>query len=620
MKLYSKDKLLTREPLDSLKANDTAEKREMNILYRAQRSWDGLAQMRKNRERLMRYTYGQQYQDKVSVDGTVMTKEDYWATQGVIPKKNNLIRKMVRAVIGVYKNQDIDFTAIARDKDEQKVGEMMTVTLQANRDMNRMNELETRMFEEFIISATVFAKESWGWRKNRKDTWTDIVSPNHVFFDGVMQDVRHWDCNLIGQIHDMPFEDVCTAFARNAGDVHKLREIYRYSRDMKWMSSYYSSIYHNRSAIIGSFYTPLDPSMCRVIEVWNKEQKPRYRCHDILKGEWYVIEQKDYQAIAMENSQRMEQAARQGIAPNDVPLIEVEWFMDSYWYFRFLSPLGDVLQEGESPFRHKEHPYTMKIHPFLDRKPHSLVEDSIDQQDFVNELITLYMLMAKHSAKGLLMFPEQLMPEDFDINDIAEEYAKVNGIIVYKHKEGVPMPAQLSSNVHNFNVSELLKIQLGMFDNVSGVEGALQGKAPTSGTAAALYNMQTQNATNTLVDILSSFGNFLKELNMKKVSNIHQYYTDERNVMIAGAQFSGIKRYMPNLAQDVEFDLSVTEGMSSPQYKQAMNAFWLDVWKSGGIDIVQLLELGNFPNADEAIQSIKLKQEGQQAAQAQAMG
>ncbi|MFA6813009.1 MAG: hypothetical protein WCR45_07955 [Bacteroidaceae bacterium] len=611
MKIVSKSRLLRKEDsMDSLvRHDDNGEKRNMQVLYKAQRSWDSLYKLRSNRERLLKYTYGEQYLDKVSIDGVMMSKEEYWAQQGVIPKKNNLIRKMVRAVIGVYKKQDIDFTAIARDRAEQKVGEMMTITLQANREMNRIDELETRLFEEFVISSMVFIKESWGWRRNRKDTWTDIVSPNHVFFDGVMQDVRHWDCDMIGQIHDLPFQEVAAQFAQDPISYKRLAEIYKFSRDEYYMASHYDSIYGSYSQVRGSFYVPQDINLCRVIEVWNKEQKPRYRCHDILNGEYYKVEIDEYDYIANENQSRIEQGAEQGIPQEDVPLIEVEWFMDSYWYFRFLSPLGDVLQEGETPFKHGEHPYTMKIHPFIDGKPHSLVEDSIDQQDFVNELITLYMLMAKHSAKGLLMFPEQLMPEDLSIEDIAEQYAKVNGMIVYKHKDGVPMPQQLASNISNFNISELLKIEMSMFDNVTGVEGALQGKSPASGTAASLYDMQTQNATTTLVDVLSSFGNFLKEANIKKMSNIHQYYTDERVVSIAGTQYGGIKKYQPALAQDVEFDLSITEGLTSPEYKQVVNNFLLELWKAQGIGIDQLLEFGDFPKSDAILQSIKVKQE-----------
>ena len=39
----------------------------------------------------------------------------------------------------------------------------------------------SRTFEEFLISGAAFHKESFGWRDNKMDCWTDIISPNHIF-------------------------------------------------------------------------------------------------------------------------------------------------------------------------------------------------------------------------------------------------------------------------------------------------------------------------------------------------------------------------------------------------------------------------------------------------------
>ena len=49
--------------------------------------------------------------------------------------------------------------------------------------------------------------------------------------------------------------------------------------------------------------------------------------------------------VYAENMRRLEQGRSQGIADDDIPLIEVEWFVDDYWYCRYLSPFGDVLRE-----------------------------------------------------------------------------------------------------------------------------------------------------------------------------------------------------------------------------------------------------------------------------------
>ena len=90
------------------------------------------------------------------------------------------------------------------------------------------------------------------------------------------------------------------------------------------------------------------------------------------------------------NQQRIQQAIANGIPEDDVPLIKATWFMDSYWYYYFLSPFGDILTEGETPYAHKEHPYVIKAYPFIDGEIHSFVSDVIDQQRYTNRLITLY--------------------------------------------------------------------------------------------------------------------------------------------------------------------------------------------------------------------------------------
>lgn len=583
-------------------------KKELAVLYRAQNVWDGLYSMREERKRNLKFTYGEQYADIVEVDGERMSEGEYWGTQGVIPKKNNLIGKMVRSVIGVYKNQDTAFSVVAIDREEQQAGEMMTSTLQANRDVNLMNEIELSLFREFIISATVFTKEEWGWKKRRKDSWTSIVDPNLVFFDGTMQDVRHWDCDIIGQIHDMSRQEVKTIFAKSPKQARQIDDIYSQADNQAFLKSNYQQIYRNKRENSGSFYTPQNSGMCRVIEVWTKEQRPMYQCHDYNDASFYLIEEDDLHTIAIENKKRQQQALEEGIEGDEIPYIECTWVMAEFWYYRFLSPLGDVLQEGETPFEHKEHPYTMKVYPFIDGKPHSLVEDSIDQQKFVNELITLYMLMAKHSAKGLLMFPEQLLGDNSP-EDIAEEFTKVNGMFVYRPKEGVPLPQQLATNVSNFNISELLQIEMNMFEEVTGITGAMTGKTPNSGIAASLYAQQSQNASNTLVDILFTFSNFLKEVYNKKLSNINQYYTEERVIMVAGARYGGVRKYMPNLAKDTTFDVMVSEGMSTPEYKQAINDMLIGMYERQIIDKEQLFKFGDFPKGEAILQDMLVKEQ-----------
>ena len=79
--------------------------RAFRVLMEAQRAWDRMSRFRKERERNKRYTYGKQWDDIVTVDGKEMREEEYILKQGNIPLKNNIIRKIVRTVLGVYRSQ-----------------------------------------------------------------------------------------------------------------------------------------------------------------------------------------------------------------------------------------------------------------------------------------------------------------------------------------------------------------------------------------------------------------------------------------------------------------------------------------------------------------------------------
>ena len=114
----------------------------------------------------------------------------------------------------------------------------------------------------------------------------------------------------------------------------------------------------------------------------------------------------------------------------------------------------------------------MKAYPFFDGEIHSFVNDMIDQQRYANRLITLYDWVMRASAKGVLLLPEgSVEPEN--LREVADQWSRFNGVIVYKPKAGVPDPRQVSGNAANIGITELLDIQLKMLEDVSGVNGAL---------------------------------------------------------------------------------------------------------------------------------------------------
>ena len=80
------------------------------------------------------------------------------------------------------------------------------------------------------------------------------------------------------------------------------------------------------------------------------------------------------------------------------------------------------------------------------------------------------------SAKGVLLMPEDCLPDGVSMEDIAESWAEFNGVIVYKPSPSRQIPQQVANNSTNIGITELLNLQLKFFEDISGVNGALQGK------------------------------------------------------------------------------------------------------------------------------------------------
>lgn len=586
-------------------SNFVEDKDSLQMAYQA---WDELQSHRENRIRNRNYTFGRQWNDPITLsDGRTITEEQYLKEQGKVPLKNNLIRQLVKNIVGQFRSMKTQPVCISRDRKEQSLGELLSNTIEYVHQHNRVWELDGRTLEEFVISGSCAHKIVYENRNGKTDIWVDEITPSRLFFNQ-MSDIRHSDCNLIGELHDMPIADLISRYAKgNRQRAVALRQIYSDVRNANFEQRYRTL--SNEPIDNLDFYTPSDNNMCRVIEVWQNESRERLRCHDTLDGTIYKVEITSAEEIEAENARRIKEAKEQGVEKEQVPLINTEWFIDKVWYYRHLSPFGHILDEGETPYWHASHPYTIKLYPLMDGEVHSLVEDVIDQQRYINRMITMLDFIMGSSAKGVLLFPEESLPEGMTVDDLAEEWTRYNGIIMYRPRPGMPVPQQVSINGTNVGAYDMLSMQMKMFENISGVHGAIQGKAAPSGTPYALYAQQMQNSSLNLVDLFESFKCFRTDRDTKLVKTIQQYYDIERYKKIIGEEnFEVLNTIGEEEVKNAEFDISITESVSSPVYRIASNEFLLDLFKMGQIDLKMLLENGSFPFADKLLQSLPPQQ------------
>lgn len=510
----------------------TATRASLELLAQAASCWNAMHRFRKDRERCKKYCYGDQWEDLVDVDGEQMVEKDYIKKMGSVPLKNNLIRRLVRNVMGVYRSSPFHPTCVARIPEEEGLAATMTSLLQANLQVNRIEEINARSLEEFLISGLVVHRKWYGFRNGLDECWTDYVSPDHFFLDSETRDFRGWDVGMVGEIHDLSIQEVMALYASSPYDCHLLSKIYG-QKEMTGLSSQLSQLGYSDSLSV-DFIGCESMGKCRVIEIWRKEVRPVVRIH--LRGEGRVVTVEKEHSAHYEGDEYVK-----------------KWDMQEEWHCYYLAPTGELLSHSRSPYSHGSHPYVWKAYPFIDGEIHSFVADVIDQQRYTNRLITLYDWIMRTSAKGVLMVPEDslgsMTPQEF-----SDQWSRFNGVIFYRPRPGSPPPHQISTNSTNIGISELLNLQLKLFEDISGVNGALQGKAAYSGMSGTMFSQQTFNATLSLVDIMETFSKFVEESVTRSLQNIRQYYDSSRILQISG---SDANPSTPYTILTTDYDLSI---------------------------------------------------------------
>lgn len=582
------------------------------LLVRCESYWATLGDFRRRRQRARMYHRGKQWNEVTwnTIKNTWTSEDTYIKDQGRIPFKQNIIRTLVKNILGQYRSNPSKSTVIANDREDAVLSEMMTNGLQKVLDLNRNKSLVTKALQEFLISGSACLKDGFKYlsKYKRYDGYRATPNMARMFWNSDISDVRCYDLNLIGEIHDISIDDVVVTFASNEEEAEYLRQIYNIAREKSIVTT--SRGQSERTIDSLSFYFNDDAAnKCRVIEIWEKRSRMVMEEHDYMNGT-LTRTLRTSKEIDAENQSRIQQAIAFGIPEEDVRIITYEKVWDTFWAYKFLSPLGHTLKEGESQYEHGEHPYTLLLYPLIDGEVWGIVEDIIDQQRYINRLIGLLDAIMGSSAKGVLLVPEAAIPDGMNLNDFASEWSKFNGVIKIKVKAGEQLPTQISANSSNIGVNELIALQMQLIEQISGVHSAQQGQAPSSGTPSSLYQQQIiQSGLNNL-DIFESFNEFMREADSKMLKILCQYYDSERYVATTGKTYSeDAKFWKPELIKGVDTEVKIVSGMDTPAYRMMMDDLLMQLFQLQAIDVEMFLENSSIPFSDKMLEKIKQKKE-----------
>ena len=609
------NKFLDRRVKAQTTARDGVEIKEpaaaVEFLNECAACWNALDEARRKLRRSLMYSYGDQWGDYVRDPdtGQQITEGALIKKNGKVPLKNNMIAPILSNIDGQMRQNLLRPVCVARDQQESRVGEMMSIAIEYVHDINEMEELDSDTMRLLLNGGMAAQRVEYGVNpsKGQKDVWAYAVNPSRLFFNTHLEDVRMWDLTCIGELFDLPLEQVLAHFGRSPQQKERIKELYAGTQPSHLEVA---RAMQGDEAHSLSFHTPSRSDLCRVILGWKLESRDAYLWSDDAKGTWgylpYTKEAK--QKLDAENKRRLAEGIAAGTPQEDVLLIDYSFATERYWYYRYMTPHGDILQEGRSPYWHGEHNYVLHLYPLVQGKLGNFVEQFIDQQRAINRTATLIDFIRGTSSKGVLVVDDDAF-ESMSREEVIDEYVRYNGVLFVKLKPGQSIDGvvrQYNSGAAVAGDFELLNLQLRLINEISGVNSAMQGQAPRAGTPASLYAQQIQNSSLNLKGLFDSFRNFRRRRDIKLMKTIQQYYTDVRYIDLAGSEYNDeSKWYDPEKVQNAEIDLTISEGFNTPAYQMLANDFLMELFRAQAIDVRTMLENSSFPFATKILEAIK---------------
>jgi hypothetical protein len=244
-------------------------RRDYDLFLRCQQAWNNLDDVRKTRERVKQYVYGDQWGDIIEYRHGKTTERKYIQSKGNVPLQNNIMISILNSVVGLYTKQSGEPNCFAVKHDAQWLSDMMTATMQTCWQKTYMRDVLKTAFEDFIIGGVAVSRETYEEKFGRKDAWTDIINPNYAFWEAG-SDVRI-NPQLVGALYDVAPGELYKKFcnAKYGWTIDQINEVFgiddtdthRYFRS--------SGLQQNEQASLDciSFDRPSRDSLCRLIEV-----------------------------------------------------------------------------------------------------------------------------------------------------------------------------------------------------------------------------------------------------------------------------------------------------------------------------------------------------------------
>lgn len=598
--------------------------------------YDNMSELRKKWKRAQDFVMGRQLEEKIDWNGRKITIREYMELQGMPILEYDVISDKLISLVGLVRQQRATASCTAVDPNEEDYISFFNEYLRQNDNNNNRQEMDARLFYEFCVYGFIGMSTVWDRRDGREGIFNDKVDIYKLavppFFKPDLSDIE-----IFGIGHDLTWREILAKFTDGSDEqAQQLNEIYLQTQTHYSPEQGYQATGEAQLTGLEDFLHSSIQGKYRVIEVWTKESRQSLWVHDWGKGDAGFMPMGVKAELDAENESRKRANVMMDenglpildengeemyyVDPDELNLIEYEPQMETFWYRRYITPNGYLLDARESPYfvlrngyRCSIQPYSFLAYPCLQGEVKSFIMRMENNQRTLNHYMMMINFVVANGAKGTLLVDDASVSDKVSPEENRRNYNKTNGEYHWDSSKGGEKPEVLMNKSMPAGVEFMISFAKTMAAEGSGVQGALQGVHRN--TSGKQYQLERESASTSVTDFVESFNCFkLREAKLKTYL-IQEFCNEHDSVKLVGDDYRTY--FNPETMRDMDLDVAMDlDSYSATIRDQIVDLLW-QLKKDGDIDAYTMLTNGKFPGTYRIRKYLKEKMEQREAMEAQ---
>lgn len=598
--------------------------------------YDNMSELRKKWKRAQDFVMGRQLEEKIEWNGRKITIREYMELQGMPILEYDVISDKLISLVGLVRQQRATASCTAVDPNEEDYISFFNEYLRQNDNNNNRQEMDARLFYEFCVYGFIGMSTVWDRRNGRESIFNDKVDIFKLavppFFKPDLSDIE-----IFGVAHDLTWREILAKFTDGSdGQAQQLNEIYLQTQTHYSPEQGYQATGEAQLTGLDDFLHSSIQGKYRVIEVWTMESRQSLWVHDWDKSDAGFMPMGVQAELDAENESRKRANVMMDenglpildengeemyyVDPKELNLIEYEPQMETFWYRRYITPNGYLLDARESPYfvlrdgyRCSIQPYSFLAYPCLQGEVKSLIMRMENNQRTLNHYMMMINFVVANGAKGTLLVDDASVSDKVSPEENRRNYNKTNGEYHWDSSKGGNKPEVLMNKSIPAGVEFMINFAKTMAAEGSGVQGALQGVHRN--TSGKQYQLERESASTSVTDFVESFNCFkLREAKLKTYL-IQEFCNEHDSVKLVGDDYRTY--FNPETMRDMDLDVAMDlDSYSATIRDQIVDLLW-QLKKDGDIDAYTMLTNGKFPGTYRIRKYLKEKMEQREAMEAQ---